>query len=245
MKKAKRVTALLLTVLMCLSLCGCQNLEDMRATQAFWQEDGSIKWNGYKYLPLEGVPENIDFVYTSSIQVTKADVPVLLSGMFGDTFSVDKSGVLLHSWVYGADEICFCREDQYDYMVEYLQQGIEMNTYFYTYWTDDDDDDDQKFYYLTKEQQSVIDDLMDTVNFTDMDKDFYASLGVDEYSLTLGMCDEKHWFTNEHVLEIVWKDGKFYLVTQEAHVGEVPTDDYDVMRTIVKAYYKAEIEPYI
>ena len=46
MKTRKRWIALLAALMMCLSLCGCQELDDMRATHAFWQEDGSILWNG-------------------------------------------------------------------------------------------------------------------------------------------------------------------------------------------------------
>lgn len=244
MKKAKRIVALLLTVIMCLSLCGCQNLEDMRAAHAFWQEDGSIKWNGNVYLPLKDVPKEMRFAHGSSVCVTEKDVPVLLSGIFGDTFNADPSGVLLCTMYYGEDEAYYCREDQYAYILEYLQQGVELNVLFYTYWKDYDADN-PALYYLTEEQQKTIGDLLNTVQFAAVGSDFYESFDVDEYSLSLSVCDEKHWFIKESVLEIAWKDDKFYLVSPEQTIGEVPTEDYDVLRSIVRAYYKAEIEPYL
>lgn len=242
MKKAKRLIAFFFTMLLCLSLCGCQDLEEMRAAHAFWQEDGSIKWNGDIYLPLEGVPEELDFTYASSIKVTEEDVPVLLSEMLGDTLSVNITGVLLHNW--GCDEeVYFCREDAYDAMMAYLKQGIEMDTYYYTYW-EDYNDDNEEYYYLTEEQGRVIDELMSTLSFEELDDEFYSSLDVDEYTVSLGRCDENHWFTETYVLEIAWQNGAFHLIDDDNQIGRVPAEYNATMRSIVKAYYKAEIAPH-
>ena len=91
MKKMKRWIALLVALLMCLSLCGCQALDDMRATHAVYQEDGSILWNDVVYRKLENV-DQIDVLDVSYdyawIYVTESDVPVLLINWFGEEFDV-------------------------------------------------------------------------------------------------------------------------------------------------------------
>lgn len=245
MKRMKRIATLLVTLLMCLSLCGCQALEDMRAAHAVWQEDGSLKWNGNVYRLLENVPDELQFYSGDTVWVTDADVPVLLSEVYGVAFDVDIEGVLMCAWDWEeTSKTYYCREDQYDDLVAYLQQSVEMDMYFYSYW--DYTVDGYADYYLTSEQQSIIDDLLATSSFTVvMDKDFYYYDLAGEYCLTLNKCDEKHLFSEYYVLEIVWKDGRFYLVTPDNCIGEVPTEYYDVMNEIAKAYYEAEVEPYL
>jgi hypothetical protein len=77
MKKSKRWIALLLALLLCTSLCGCRELEDMRATHAVWQEDGTILWDGVVYRELQNVPEEYQHYVNGTIFVTETDVPVL------------------------------------------------------------------------------------------------------------------------------------------------------------------------
>ena len=241
MKKCKRWIAVVLVVMLCLPLCGCQsNLEDMRAAHAVWQEDGSILWNGNVYRELPNVPEGLEYYYGETIYVTEADVPVLLSEMFGQNFTVDSDGVLIHSWYWKGDEAYFCREDEYTEILEYLLQEVKLDTYFYTYWDQSSDNWLEKYYYLTDEQREWIEDLTATLTFTLMDEDFYLDFEHDEYSVVLGKCDEKHLFSEYHVLEIVYKQGKFYLA-MEGTVAEVPTEQYSAIRGIVKTFYKAEI----
>jgi hypothetical protein len=59
MKNSKRWIALLLALLLCASLCGCTELETMRANHAVWQEDGSILWDGVVYRELANVPDEL------------------------------------------------------------------------------------------------------------------------------------------------------------------------------------------
>lgn len=243
MKKAKRWTALLLMVLMCLSLCGCQNLEDMRAAHAFWQEDGSIKWNGNVYLPLTGVPEGFLFFYEQTVHVTEPDVPVLLSDTLGESFTVDEKGVILHSWNWDGAETYFCREDKYDYIMEYLQEDIGLTTYYYSYWPDYDAD--EEYYYLSETQGNTIDRLMVTLDFAVMDEEFYYSFEAEDFSVTLGKCDEEHLFSDVHILEIAQKGGQFYLITPDEYIAEVPAEYGDIMKIIVSVYYNAEVKPYL
>lgn len=246
MKKCKRWIAVLLVSLMCLSLCGCQELEDMRASHAIWQEDGSIKWNGNVYRLLENAPDELQVYGGVTVYVTEADVPVLLSPEFGEYFNSSKDGMLLRGFnVYDmVGRYIYCREDRYEEIAEYLQQTTEMkemNHYFYYYWSYETDE--QEVYYFSLDQEKVMDDLMANLIFEPASVDFYHYTGSEDFSVSVGECDEKHLFYEDYVLEIIFRGGKYYLNRADGgYVAEVPAEYYGTMDDIVRMYYEAYYE---
>ena len=106
--------------------------------------------------------------------VTEADVPVLLSEMQGRNFSVDEEKVILHSWNWDGQETYFCREDHYAEIAEYVREGIDLNTYYYTYWPKYENN--PKDYYLTEEQAMIVDKLVGEIEFVDMYYNFTTLL---------------------------------------------------------------------
>lgn len=240
MKRFKKLVALALAVLLCVSLCGCQELEDMRAAHAFLQEDGTIQWNGSTYRQLENVPEGFQFYGGNRVLVTLPDVPVLLSEAFGENFYADKDGVILHSWSQGVEEAFFCREDCYDEMVSYLQQGAKMDGYCYTCW----ENESERQYDLTKDQIEVIDELLQSLEFTRVGTELVFEMS--DYCFPLWKCDEKHLFLSDnYVVEIAKQNGTYYLITPDNTMSAVPTEYYAVMDEIVEVFYEAEVAPYI
>lgn len=240
MRKFKKLAALALAVLLCVSLCGCQELEDMRAAQAFLQKDGTIRWNGNTYRQLENVPHGFQFFGDKRVMVTLPDVPVLLSEIYGENFSADKEGVILHSWHYGVEEGFFCREDCYEEVAAYLQQEVKMDGYCYTYW----DEEGDLMYYLTDAQCAVVDHLITSLEFTNAGNNLVFEM--DDYCFPLWKCDEKHLFLSDnYAVEIANQKGTYYLITSENTMSAVPTEYYSILDEIVKPFYEAEIVPYI
>lgn len=242
MKKCKRWIAVVLVSVMCLSLCGCQNLEDMRAAHAFWQEDGSILWNGNVYRLMSSSSEKMNILFDNTdIWVTEKDVPVLLSETFGQSCRNSNNGAALV--MYGHEgAMLYCREDMYDFMTEQLQDA-ELNTYYYTCW--DWENYEEQYYYLSEVQGNTIDRLLANSVFEDMDEDFYDFSWEDDFVVTLGKCDAEHLFANDYMLEIARKGGKFYLITPDCYVAEVPAAYDNIMIQIVSVYYNMEIAPYL
>lgn len=248
MKKCKRWLAIVFVSLMCLSLCGCQELDDMRASHAVWQEDGTILWNGNVYRLLENAPDELQAYGGSTVYVTEADVPVLLSAEFGEYFTSSKDGMLLRGYSYNAFDviahIIYCREDRYEEITEYLQQTTEMkemNHYFYYYWSYETDE--QEVYYFSLDQVKVMDDLMANLIFEPALDDFYHYTDLEEFSVSVGKCDEKHLFHEDYVLEIIFRGGKYYLNRADGgYVAQVPAEYDRAMEDIVKAYYEAYYE---
>ncbi len=240
MRKIKSLVALALAVLLCLSLCGCQALEDMRAAHAFLQEDGTVLWNGNTYRRLENMPKGFQFYGDKRVVVTLPDVPVLLSEVYGENFSADKDGVILHSWSYGVDEAYFCREDCYEDMIAYLQQEVKMEGYCYTYW----DGEEDHTYYLSDAQCEIVNQLMTSLEFTYISEDLVFE--IDDYCLPLWECDEKHLFLSaEYAVEIAVQKGDYYLTTPDNTISAVPKEYYAELDEIVKAFYEAEMALYV
>lgn len=243
MKKTKRWIAFLLVFALCLPLCGCSNLDEMRAAHAFWQKDGSVLWNGNVYRLIEDVPEDLAILYgQQEVYVTQADVPVLLSQMMGDCFSVVADETMLWSHGWDGGRVFYCREDVYDFMTEHLKNP-SLTTYYYTYWADTDAD--EAYYYLSEAQGNTIDELIATLDFVVLDETFYHAFEANEFCLTLGKCDEEHLFSNDYVVEIAWKDGLYYIISPNEYIAEVPNEYNDAMKSIVSVYYNAEVKPYL
>ena len=112
----KKLVAVILTVLICLSLCSCSMLDQMKEEQAFYLTDDrtEIIWKGvtYKYIPIK---DEILGEYGPGGSITTSDVPVLLSGMLGNSFGV----VEPHGLIYG-NGMYYCKEDEYDYYMTFL-----------------------------------------------------------------------------------------------------------------------------
>ena len=113
----KKLVAVILTVLICLSLCSCSMLDLMKEEQAFYltEDKTEIIWKGvtYKYIPIK---DEILGEYGPGGSITTSDVPVLLSGMLGNSFGV----VEPHGLIYGNNGMYYCKEDEYDYYMTFL-----------------------------------------------------------------------------------------------------------------------------
>lgn len=238
MKKWKRWLVLALATVLCLSLCGCDDLEVMRAEHGVWQEDGSILWNGAVYRKLENVA-NIDVLEISydyiSIRVTEPDVPVLLCSWFGDSLDVCAGGTLLEHYDYRLLEgrtTWYCREDVYDETAAVLENGVELTTYFYQYY--DRITGDFKNYYLTTEQSEAVYDVFATVH--PIFDAVYEEAFVD--SIYLYACDESHRFESDIEMYMHTTESG-YCIELDDLIYVVPMEYHEIFVRIWKAYDKS------
>ena len=137
----KKALALCLTVLMLTALCGCNALDDLRATQGLLQDDGTILWNGvvYKTLPASELL-NPQLDYTTTVNVTGPDVLVLASifdAQITATPTEDKK-LLAYTDNYGLT-VYYCCEADYDSLVKRLTGDFvpELMCFFYSAMEDD------------------------------------------------------------------------------------------------------------
>ena len=235
MKKWKRWLVLALATVLCLSLCGCDDLDTMRAKHAVWQEDGSILWNGAVYRKLENVEEmdKLDASYDYlTIWITEADVPVLLSDWVGESFDVCADGTMLKNYDYRLAEpeyVWYCREDVYDDVVKKLEGGIRLNTYFYYYY--DWQREESAKYYLTAEQTDTIHRVLTTVTPVPIDE--FDDLIVDD--LYLYICDESHRFEQDTDKWLGVTESRYCIESYDT-IYVVPLEYSAIFAEIWKAY---------
>ncbi len=158
----KRLFAAMLCVFLLIPLAGCDALDEMRANQAFMQEDGTILWNSKIYKPL---PNN-DYFQPSmdsdiNVTLTADDVPVLLSDMMAITYMVvSQDKVLLHNY-----SGYYCREDFFDVMSQKMIEPLvpEELCYQYGYYDYEQERYITDFYTLSAEQTRTIDFVLQSV----------------------------------------------------------------------------------
>ena len=235
MKKYKKWIASLLVAVLCLSLSGCKDLEEMRAEHAVWQEDGSILWNGCVYREVEDSSawEKFGFVYDYiTIYVTEEDVPVLLSDWFGEMVDVRAGGTVLSYCDYRyvePDYHFYCREDAYDEMMAKMENGIDMTTYFYDYY--DFDAGKSMTYYLTEEQANAIRRTLSAV--MPIPEDEFEDTPVD--NIYLSMCDDSHYFEQLYQLELYITDFR-YCIKQDGYIYVVSLAYNSIFEEIWQPY---------
>lgn len=206
MKKVKRFVALFTAlVLVCLSATGCNAIDEMRENQAFYTETGTVMLRGNEYLPL---PENEYFSPFDSedslIQITEADLPVLLSVFAGESATLYNDGIILTT-DYG--DTHYCRADKHDQYSTLLSEPFVPTSYCYTYSVLDTDTFDyiEYNYKLTDEQVKAVDEILATVTPTWRDRigDLYA-----DYSEDLYACDDTMLMRKESIR--IEKFGSYY-----------------------------------
>ncbi len=137
MKKFIKLACLALTlILLCLTFCSCNKLDEMKDSQAFYKgEDIVFRGEIYKKLPQLYEGTFIHSYDTQLGQLTKDDVPVLLSGMFGNTIFYSPNGIIHTNLYHGpnSSEIYYCREDIYVYLSEAIKKN-ELNYMFVSYY---------------------------------------------------------------------------------------------------------------
>lgn len=217
MKKSTRVFAVLLIVLLCLSLTGCKALDELRQKQGYWQEDGTILWNDvvYKRLETGNTVLNIDETEDVSVNVTKPDVPVLLSDMFGDILWAHTDGMFLVDW---GDDSIYCRQDSYDAVAARIALGFTLDTLCYDYYFYDPNTDEEYnyTYTLTDAQKKELLELYETAVPVVMEEGMYLSY---DYTASLYGCSEDG---------LLKKDMFYIMQTGEQYYMEDADNTYSV-----------------
>lgn len=240
MMKLKRCVAVLTAVMLCLSLCGCAELDKMQAAHGIWVDAKTIAWNGYTYILLEGYWTDLNTGCFDSVYVTESDVPVLLSELVGDDVFVNNQGTLLSGYFDDkqlgmSGERVYCRSDLLDWMEDAFINGYEIEAYQFDYF--DESAWENRVYTLSADQMQAVDTVLKTVDPFAV-ADYYPSgEGISLYGYsTYGLFTE----------EIGWidcVDGNYYIFRENEHDGYgwntdcyiVPDEMYDIFDSIIKA----------
>ena len=254
MKTVKRATACLLVVLLCLSLCSCNYLDEMRAAHAIIREDGTILWNNAEYRPLpiqdQLVWEKYELIFDrgGTFFVTTEDVPVLLSETYGRYGSSYNVGTILNAY---HDEVpgvaYYCLSSQYGKItkeLEQLQKQVELNDsglgnlYYYNFWYEKNGDTITETYYLTEEQEEAVNTVMTTVEPIIPDEPIGMEFNVILYSEETD--DNGSIFTGNLMLAAATHNYYFSAVNEDyEHYYPVPEEYNSIFDDIFFAKWNA------
>lgn len=241
MTKTKRVLALLCSLFLCFSLCGCAELDRMQAAHGTWTQTGGILWNGYEYTRIDGYWEYLNTATEGTLSVTAPDVPVLLSGMLGEEVMYNSSKTLLHNYTYD-DEVTYCRKDLVEWLVNANTEGYQWDTYRYNYW--DEASWKEGEYSLTAAQMQAVDTVLQTVEpiaasyEADLNGKSVFLKTYSQYDLLakdLGQIlyryDDTYWITVENMNEpLEWSTDCY----------EVPAELYPIFEEILRSFFNAQ-----
>ncbi len=242
MKKWRRLLAGVLACLLCMSLAGCDALDEAKANHGLLQPDGSVKLGNVIYKPLPACEQlSPELEYQADVMVTAADVPVLLADMMGSSYYKSKDGVLL-IWQYnGYDGVNYCREDRYEELVARIEAGFKPDGYCYEYERYDEEDMEfwSEFYYLTEEQCQAVQTVYSTV--VPVPQVAASSLNYD-FCVELQLCSKDLLMRELADLDICVYNGEYYLVEYADNdiLYPVPATMNATFEAIMKAHVNNE-----
>lgn len=232
----------------CMSLSGCQELDEARRNHALYNENGSITLNGmeYKALPqCTDLQPDIDFGRT--IYVTEEDVPVLLSSSMGDYYDISTDEMFLLSGVSGLkngvdglySENVYCREDKYGEVRSKIEGGNYFTGYCYEYYDYSAEDNSVRYYKLTSDEIAAV----ETVLMTGVPELVSMAVGVDyDYMIELEACSEDMLF-RRWSFDLYVKNGVCFLAEYsdtDIALYPVPDELEHTFDNIVSDYIEAE-----
>lgn len=235
MKRVLRLCAfMLVAVLLCGALCGCDMLDDARANHAQWTADGHILLGDAEYLP---IPDSDYFVnmHTSNrmVFVTEPEVPVLLSPLWGTGVDVSEDGMILCSYL-AIQESLYCRADKYESVLQRLEEGFTPGGYCYTYYnygSGSFEDMAEKYYTLTPQQVEAVNTVYRTVTPRPIS---YDDVPYYDYFVMLTEHSDDHLLHQESPLEINVAHDSYYIIEYLDEYGENGEDM--LLYEVPKAY---------
>ncbi|MBO5798082.1 MAG: hypothetical protein J6R77_07050 [Clostridia bacterium] len=245
MKRVLRLCAfVLVAVLLCGALCGCDMLDDARANHAQWTANGHILLGGVEYLPIP-YSAYLCPIYSTErmVFVTDEEVPVLLSPLWGTNMDISQDGSILYQW---ATETYYCRADKYEYMLQRLGEGFTPVGYGYTYYEYGSfnlEDFKERYYALTPEQTTALNKVYHNVtpHPYSYEEDIYF-----DYYVYLEEHSEDLLFRQDSNIELNVAGDTYYLIEytgehmDEMLLYEVPKEYKKQFAAIMKPLIESE-----
>ena len=237
MKRFLKVIALIISsIILILSLSGCNLLNEARNSQAFYgtNSDGisTITYGKTEYylLPSSETLSPEFSSNTNSIFATKHDVPVLLSFFLGDTYRLSIDGTILIS---DDSSNFYCRADKYEDVSKMISNGFTPDGYCYIYteYNPKTDDFIEKRVLLNEQEQAVIDEIINNNNFSPLPEMTQVTY---DHCVNLYLCTADKLFI-EYCLDLVILNDKYYLLALQddgEYIAEINYEQKSVLKNI-------------
>ncbi|MBQ3546952.1 MAG: hypothetical protein IJA44_00560 [Clostridia bacterium] len=244
MKHIKKLLCLALTVLLCISLIGCNAIDEMREAQIHFNDNGNLEYDGkeYKQLPpCDAFSPNIS--YNKTLYITEKDLPVLLSEQFGGRASLTEDELYINAHTYSSSDgttAFFARTDIYDSIASRIEAGnyFEGFFFYYNYWVENDKIGyyNQKEKIISEEAEKAVREVITTTAPDEsIDIDLLSQFAVtDLYACSNDLLFDEYSAT-------IYKTEKFIYITaftglNKELVFKVGEKHYDAIMEIIDSY---------
>jgi len=151
----KKITAIILCLLMCFSLCSCKKFKELKEKHAVF-DDGGIVYKGVLYKPVEHSSEiNYNYENLKFLNVTEPDVPTLLSPLRDRDYDMNEDETIITG---GNDSRDYVREDKYEEYLDSLENGINYTKLNFQYYNEELGEN--KDYILTDDEYTLFMSLL-------------------------------------------------------------------------------------
>lgn len=252
MKRFFRLSALVIAlVLLALTLCSCQYVDDARSHQAFYTDDTKreISYGDHVYKILN--PGNRSFVFTGTYvddyfySVTEKDVPALLARFEGDFIDFNEERTIMRMW-----DSWYIRDDVYNRVKDALQNS-ELDHYWFSYIEYPEEDDLSSD--MRQENVLLDDETTEAVNRTlalpEDERISYTELSDSDYGskiIYLSNCDKDMFITDSSTVYLLNDRGEYYIWNgneyDENSIFPVSEDDRAIIKRVFDDYPDAADE---
>ncbi|MEE0839993.1 MAG: hypothetical protein U0L72_05510 [Acutalibacteraceae bacterium] len=199
MKKfIKRISFLILALCICLLLCSCKELDEMKANRAVFTDETytEILFDSNTYKLIYNWPEEVNISYYDSTMVSEKEVPVLLSTYFGKLsfFDAEKRVLCVDYDKY------YCREDVYNSVINIDFNNL--NTVCYSVYNEESGYEKSE-----KLSENIAQAITLVLDSQPIDEQYVDT----EKSIFLYKTDESLLIQKEYVAVEKAKDGNIYL----------------------------------
>lgn len=219
MKKRIRLVSVFAALGVCLSLCGCEILDELRDSRASITADGVIQLqDGTAYMRLPECRElSPDFSEYKEIYIAEEELPLLLTS-FSETYA-EKSNDGRFLQVFTEETVVYyCRSDIYDSILKRINNGFVPEVYGYSYY--DYESGNYILYSLTPAQANAIEQV-----YTTQKPEKLPAAATLEYAYMVDL----YLYTNDHLfmqdtVDICLVEGKYYVVAYGNTLYSVPEE---------------------
>lgn len=231
----KKIISVAVTVVLLLSLCGCDAIDEMRQKQAIYV-DGTdhrqIEYADKLFVKFDVDLDKYDSMVGcyDEVYVTESDVPLLLSSYYGDYFWTNDEKTVIEG--NGFYYVC---EDVYESAKAEVVNGIKFTDYCFE--RIDDETGEWYTYYLSTYEKQILEDIISRsscLTFTEYPYELCAE------SIALSSISDSGLF-GESRYEISRTDGKYYVIeTVDEYAYRafpVSTNAVDILEEFLDSYY--------
>ncbi len=166
MKIFKKIIVAVLLIVCVLTLCSCDELDDLRKVHAVFGSEkmDTVIFDGATYKEITDNIINTDLNEGININLTKADVPVLITMYINGSTYINSDETIIVDYryrdEYDADNYkhIYAREDVYDAVLKELKAQTPVYTRFAVHGVDDDFN--LKQYFFTDAQSQTLKDIL-------------------------------------------------------------------------------------